>query len=389
MTTQVPDEEDRDVSEEKDTAATEAGARDQADEPGAAPTEESPSADGNGAAAAPPRRGWTAPITLLALALAFFAAAAAGSLWWQYRQFYVALDTADGETIVALRDVRADLRGLEDRLTTLAEAGEDTSGVIAQVVERINALPAQFSGLEAQIAVAQGVSADARGRWLRLQAEYFLDIANTELTLRGNRANAIAALELADERLLETGSPAYASVRELIAGELLSLRGIQIPDVEGLSYSLSRLTASIAELPMRAPVTDPGLAPQPDGGGQPGLGRLWQSLKSALAGMIRIERREPTDAYTLSRDEQVLVRRQLELELTLGRLGLVQTMPDLFAGSLVSATRLLEEHFDTEQVPVEGALALLEEMLALDIAPSYPDISGSLAQLRSLPDRDG
>ena len=81
--------------------------------------------------------------------------------------------------------------------------------------------------------------------------------------------------------------------------------------------------------------------------------------------------------------------RQLELELTLGRLGRVQTMPDLFAGSLASATRLLEEHFDTEQAPVEGALALLEDMIALDIAPSYPDISGSLAQLRNLPDRDG
>ncbi len=178
-------------------------------------------------------------------------------------------------------------------------------------------------------------------------------------------------------------------MRELIAGELLALRGIQVPDIEGLSYSLSRLTASIAELPMRVPVTDRVVAPQTDSGAEPGLGRFWQSLKNALAGMIRIERREPTDAYTLSRDEQVLVRRQLELELTLGRLGLVQTMPDLFAGSLVSARRLLEQHFDAEQAPVEGALALLEEMLALEIAPSYPDISGSLAQLRSLPDREG
>jgi uncharacterized protein HemX len=372
MTTQVPDDEARDVSAETD-----------------APAEDSQSSQGDDAGAVAPARSSTAPITVLALALAFFAAAAAGSLWWQYRQFYVALDQADGETIVALRNIRVDLRELEDRLTGVGEAGQDTSGVIAQVVERVNALPAQFSDLEAQIAVAQGVSADARGRWLRLQAEYFLGIANTELGLRGSRSNAIAALELADERLLDTGSPAYASVRELIAGELLALRGIQLPDIEGLSYSLSRLTENIAELPMRVPATDGDAATQTDGDAEPGLGRLWQTLKNALAGMIRIERREPTDAYTLARDEQVLVRRQLELELTLGRLGLVQTMPDLFAGSLVSATRLLEEYFDTEQAPVQGALALLEDMLALDIAPGYPDISGSLAQLRSLPDRDG
>jgi len=196
-------------------------------------------------------------------------------------------------------------------------------------------------------------------------------------------------LEMADQRLLEAGSPAYAAVREGIAGELLALRGMQIPDIEGLSYSLSRLTASIAELPMRVPVADPESAPRMTGDAEPGFGRLWQSLKNALAGMIRVERRETTDAYTLAREEQVLVRRQVELELTLGRLGLVQLMPDLFAGSLASASSLLEEHFDTEQAAVEGALALLEDMLALDVAPSYPDISGSLTQLRNLPDRDG
>ena len=389
MTTQVPDEEARDVSEETDAPATEKNEPDQTEEPSAAAAEDAQDSSGQETAPAAAARRSVSPITLLALALAFFAAAAAGSLWWQYRQFYVALDEADGESVVALREIRADLRGLEDRLTEIGEAGQDASGVIAQVVERINALPAQFSDLQEQIAIAQGVSTDARGRWLRAQAEYFLGIANTELTLRGNRSNAVAALELADQRLLETGSPAYASVRELIAGELLALRGIEVPDVEGLSYSLSRLTESVAELPMRVPVTGNAAMPQDGSAAEPGIARLWQSLKNALAGMIRIERREPIDAYTLSRDDQALVRRQLELELTLGRLGLVQTMPDLFAGSLVAARRLLEEHFDAEQAPVEGALALLEEMLALDIAPSYPDISGSLAQLRSLPDRDG
>ena len=139
---------------------------------------------------------------------------------------------------------------------------------------------------------------------------------------------------------------------------------------------------------MRVPEAGRDLAAESASDAEPGLGRLWQSLKNALGGMIRIERQETTYAYTLTRDEQELVRRQLELELTLGRLGLAQRMPDVFAGSLVSASSLLEEHFDTEQAPVEGALTLLEEMLALDVAPSYPDISGSLAQLRNLPDRD-
>lgn len=327
-------------------------------------------------------------VSVLALALAFFAAAAAGFLWWQYRQFYVALDRADSETDEALRQVRADLRGLEDRLVEIREGDADLARVVEQVVERVNAYPARFSDLEQQLAAAQGISTEARGRWLRAQAEYYLGVANEELTLRGNRNNAVAALELADQALLDAGSPAFSAVRERIAGELVALRGTRAPDLEGLSYSLGRLAERVPELPMRAAAADNGSPAPADNDAEPGLGRLWQSFKNALASMVRIERRDTAGVYSLSRNQQTLVRRQLELELTLARLELVQALPEPFAASLGNARTLLEEHFDSDQAAVEGALALLEEMQSLDIAPPYPDISGSLTLLRNLPDRD-
>lgn len=327
-------------------------------------------------------------VGLFALALAFFAAAAAGFLWWQYRQFYVALDRADGEMDISLRDIRADLRALEDRLGDLGERDEELTRAVEQVVERTDTYAARFSDFDQRLAAAQGISAEARGRWLRAQAEYLLGVANTELMLRGDRGNAIEALELADETLLEAGSPTFAAVRERIAGELLALRGMRPADIEGLSYSLSRLAARVPELPMRAPAGDETSIALPGNEAEPGLARLWQSFKNALTGMVRFERRDPTAVYSLSRNQQTLVRRQLELELTLARLALVQGLGELFATSVENARTLLEQHFAVDQPAIEGALSLLREMQGLEVAPSYPDISGSLALLRSLPDRD-
>jgi uncharacterized protein HemX len=140
---------------------------------------------------------------------------------------------------------------------------------------------------------------------------------------------------------------------------------------------------------MRLPAPEPGASAADVDNAEPGLARLWQSFKNALAGMFRIERREAVPVYSLSRGQQAMVRRQVELELTLARLGLVQAMPELFSASLDSAIALLEQHFDAEQAPVEGAIALLRDMRNLDVAPAYPDISGSLSSLRSLPDRAG
>ncbi len=376
MTKQAPDQQDDGVSAQASSPAR------QEDPP--SNDLEVPEAE---ATRAPGRRSSAASV--LALALALFAATAAGFLWWQYRQFYVVLDQADGETAAALREVRADLRGLEDRLAEFGEERADFSRVMEQLVDRVNTYPAQFADLDQRISAAQGVSTEARGRWLRAQAEYYLSTANAELTLASNRGSAIQALALADQALLDTGSPAYAAVRERIASELQALRAVRAPDVEGLSFSLSGLAARVPELPMRLPAPDGSDLTLRANQAEPGLARLWQSFKNALAGMFRIERRDVTPVYSISQAEQLLVRRQVELELTLARLGLVQAMPELFAASLDSARLMLEEHFDNEQAAVEGAIALLEDMRALEVALSYPDISGSLALLRNLPDRDG
>ena len=158
MTKQAPDQQDDGVSAQASSPAR------QEDPP--SNDLEVPEAE---ATRAPGRRSSAASV--LALALALFAATAAGFLWWQYRQFYVVLDQADGETAAALREVRADLRGLEDRLAEFGEERADFSRVMEQLVDRVNTYPAQFADLDQRISAAQGVSTEARGRWLLAQAE--------------------------------------------------------------------------------------------------------------------------------------------------------------------------------------------------------------------------
>ena len=85
---------------------------------------------------------------------------------------------------------------------------------------------------------------------------------------------------------------------------------------------------------------------------------------------------------------EAFVRQQLELELGLARFALVSGQSELFSQSLTEAIALLERHFDATEVAVESSMALLVEMVDLEIAPTRPDISGSLTMLRSLANRD-
>jgi len=339
--------------------------------------------------AASKRRRYGSTIAIiLALTCVLFFATAVGFLWWQDRQFYTLLDQSDSDTRVSLQAIRSNAEGMEDQITGLVAANEAARALAADLGERVNALPRRFLDLEERLNATQGVSEDARRRWLRAEADYYLGVANAELVLAGRWENAMRALELADEKLVELASPALGGVRASIAAELMALRAVRLPDVEGLSYGLERLAEAGRTLSMRSAVpgvfaTD-GTLPVAD---VSGLARIWVSLKSAIAGMVSVERRYESVVRSLSNEDQALVRQQFELELVLARLGLVNGQPEVFLQSVMAAKDLLERHFDTAAVAVESGVTLLDEMALLDIAPERPDISGSLSLLRGLADR--
>jgi uroporphyrin-3 C-methyltransferase len=332
-------------------------------------------------ASAEPPRGMQRAIfsSSLALVLGFIAITVAGMLWWQYRQFYVSLDQTDAAAAVSLERVRAEQRALQDGLRDLRDEIGTLRQQSAGIGARVDVLPGRFVEIEQRLDAVQGGSFDARGIMLRSEAEYYLSVANTELALAGNWENAITALELADGRLVELANPALAPVREAIAGELLALRSMRLPDIEGIVFSLGRLAARADSLALRAdlPATFADAATS-EIEAEPGFERLWLTIKRTLLGLVRIERRDDPVPEALSAAERQLGRRQLELELTLARLAALRTQAQAFQSSLDAAMAILRRDFDTDSADVEGALALLRELRGFQIDPSPPSISGSL-----------
>jgi uroporphyrin-3 C-methyltransferase len=278
----------------------------------------------------------------VALLFAPVAVMLTGMLWWQYRQFYVSLDQTDAAAAEAMTRVRAEQRALQDRLT---DTGDDLAALRQSTTtlgERLDAVPGRFADLEARLDAVQGGSFDARGDLLRTEAEYYLVVANTELTLTRDFATALTALELADGRLAELGDPQLAPVREKIAGELLALRSLRLPDIEGIVFGLGRLAARADELPLRADLP-PNLSSDPDAAldAEPGLGRLWLAIKGTLLDLVRIERRDDPVPQALSAAERVLARRQLQLELELARVAALRADGDAFTSGLETAIMIL------------------------------------------------
>jgi uroporphyrin-III C-methyltransferase len=320
----------------------------------------------------------------VALLFAFVAIMVAGMLWWQYRQFYVSLDQTDTAAAEALARVRAEQRALQDGLDDVNDDVDILRQLNSGLGERLDTLPGRFVALEERLDAVQGGSFDARGILLRSEAEYYLTVANTELTLAGDYESAVTALELADSRLAEIANPELGPVRDAIAGELLALRSLRLPDIEGIVFGLGRLAGRADELPLRADLplrlareTDETLD------AEPGFGRLWLAIKGTLLDLVRVERRDEPVPQVLSAAERALSRRQLEVELELARIAALRGDEQAFLSGLETAIDILQRDFDGASSDVDGALALLGELRGFDIDPELPDISGSLNLLRA------
>ena len=327
---------------------------------------------------------------VLALCVALAGASATGLLWWQQRQLELALAQSGNAAAVSVDEVRTAIETLEEGVGTLQRSDAALLEASGRFTENVDELSIRYQALEARVNDFQGVSGDARRRWLLAEAEHYLNLGNAELSLGGRWETAITALELADDALRQLAEPAFAPVRQQIAADLQTLRSAELVDVEGLSYTLGRLAGRVEELPM-GPAAPGNLISEPQGleDVESGWNRVWLSLKGAISGMLSVERSDASVSPALTAREQSLIRRQLELELEMVRLGLLRNQDQVFHAGVETAGDLLARNFDVSEQAVQSAVALLEGMLQLDIAPARPDISGSLSLLRELATRDG
>ena len=324
----------------------------------------------------------------LALVLAFIAIGVAGMLWWQYRQFYVSLDQTDTAAAQALERMRAEQRALQDGIKDVNDDVATLRQLNASLGDRVDALPGRFADLERRLDAVQGGSFDARGDLLRSEAEYYLTVANTELTLASDLRHAITALELADGRLAELGrSRARARARGDRGRAAGSARRAPARH-RGLMFSLGRLAARADELPLRADLPRTSRTERDAATRRSPASAASGSRSSArCSASCAVERRDEPVAQALSAAERALGRRQLELELEVARMAALRVRDQAFRSALDDGDRdLLQRDFDADSAEVEGALALLREMRALEIDPERPDISGSLNLLRELAD---
>ena len=357
--------------------------------PAPEPEAEKPAA-GAAAPATPAAKPAGALISVVAICVALLAAAGSGYVWWK-QQGQAEINAAMGGMQSELMNRSSELQNLSKDVGALTEADGALTEELAGLLDRLDRqarqleeLPLRINRLERALDNIPGVADKARSAWLLAEAEYFLRIANAQLSLAGNPDVALRALELADEKIRDLGDPGLTRVRAMIADEMTAVKAIPRPDAEGIVLSLGALAKNLDSLPLAK--TSPNRFAR-DGGQADeasGLARAWQAIVDALLSVIRVKRTDEAVTPLVTAEDEALLIRSLEVDLQIAQLAVIRNQGQLYRDALAAVSERLKIYFDTDASQVQGALGTIDKLSTADLPDELPDISGSLGLLLRL-----
>jgi uncharacterized protein HemX len=255
----------------------------------------------------------------------------------------------------------------------------------AQLNQRIEVTA---SKLESDVQQIQRQLNNTHGDLLVADAAYLLSVANQKLLLVGDVKSVLAAMEAADQRLLESGDPVAYKVREVLAEEMSALKKVHAPDVVGISARLIALEKKVATLPLVLPHAgtvkehEKEKAEAPAAADEQGdaLDHAWEEIKD----LVTVRRTDRPIEAVLAPEQAEALRQILLLKLETTRAALFRNDERLFHDSLGTALDWLGQHFDASSEDTQSVQAELKDLLASSLGTSYPDISRAMKMLQDI-----
>ncbi|WP_354447325.1 uroporphyrinogen-III C-methyltransferase [Marinobacter sp. MBR-99] len=311
---------------------------------------------------------------IIALALAF----------WNWQQWQT-----HKTTMLVIQELRQDTAQLENRY---GSRGTEQSQRLQSLENNLSAQRELIATQQRQIDhnARELLEAGNRTRtdWLLAEAEYLLRIANQRLLIEKDIRGALSALESADEVLRESDDIGVYPVRQQLAREILSLRGIQGVDRTGLYLKLEAAIASIHDLTDQALIHDqaPGFRmtedPNAPTDGRNMFVRGWNRFLDTLKQVIVVRRMDEPVKPLLSPDQSAWARLNLQLMLEEAEMAVLRGNQPLYERALNKAINTVSDWYDLTNPAIRGLADTLTELAGRNVDPTLPDISQSLGLLK-------
>lgn len=238
--------------------------------------------------------------------------------------------------------------------------------------------------------------------------DHLATIAQQQLMLGGNVANAIVSLEAAQAQLARANRVGLASLQQTLNGDLERLRAAATVDVASLSRQLDTLSRYASEAPLLVPddvaggantealdLSSEAVASAELPADAPWWERswntvqqwgssAWRSVSHDLGQFVSIRRVDDAAALLMSPDQAARLRENLRLRIMAAQLAMMMNQSAVWQTELNAVATALEKRFDTQSNQVQQALRLTRQLQDTRIGARLPTVNNTLAAIESL-----
>ncbi len=333
---------------------------------------------------APPKRRRALAWGIVVVVLAFLLGGGAVGYWgWQQMSglsqgFAGDLDGLEARLAKAEAANAATRKALADALAKQADPQ-----ALAALAAQVAALKNSVSGFQSSVDDLAIASRTSSKELIVAESKLLLSMANDRLRFERNVAAATQGLAAAKNQLSSLQSAAFAPVLEQIDTELAALETVPRSEIGDIAKELGALAKQVGGLPL----TQPDLSPDPQPTARDddtGWRALLDSVSSNLSQFVQVRRADGSDMPAVIPAEEDIVRQTLQLVLQNARLAAVRRDVENYQLSLQQALDMLAQYFESGDDGVADATKRVKTLLAKQIDPELPDVSGSLEMLNSL-----
>jgi uncharacterized protein HemX len=282
-----------------------------------------------------------------------------------------------------LADARQTARERERTVFQLAESDHAALRTELGAEQRaLRELSARADALERELAALRSRTEQGRASFAMAEARHLVRLANEQLHLARDPVRAAAALRAADARLAALGDASTAAARAEIARGIAALDALPRTDPTGLALALLTLGEKAQRLPLRTRLPDAAPAAPPEAAAPASAwDHFVERVQLAFRGLITVRRAPGGAEPLLAPDQEWFLRRNLELKLETARLAALARDGAAFRSSTRAARDWLAVYFDPAAVEVRTAVADLDAMQRIELAPPLPDLTRALTLL--------
>ena len=347
------------------------------------------------------RRSVLLPLFIVVLIIAVALAAA---VWYQQQRFE---QTSQQLISQAQNSSNAASQALDQAKQALALTQQQASQ-ISSLEGALQQFQGQVDGLDQAFQTLTDSGSDLV---LVNDVDHLVTIAQQQLQLGGNVANAIISLETAQAQLARANRPGLASLQQTLNGDLERLRASSTVDIAALSAQLEELSGLVSQASLLVPddaAPEPVPAPeQATPAGSEGSTsepvdpnaswweqswhttkswsqNAWQSVSQDLGQFITVRRIDDSAALLMSPDQAARFRETLRLRIMTAQLALMMKQPQVWQTETAALVQAIESRFDNRSAQVRQALKIARQMADTTIQTSLPTVDNTLQALEAL-----